>query len=134
MTDFTPADLFDFTSTINASGTSLQGEATPADLGCASFEELVAKLATLTGQDPAALADGYKTSVEFVGTFRGAVFTLYDWKGERGGLHIGGHPEFPVEECQRTLRAALAVVEPTPYRASADYDGGLIAHSWPVGR
>lgn len=134
MTDFTPADLFDFTDTINVSGTSLVAEVTPAELGCVSFEALVARLVTLTGQNPVELSDGVKTSVEFVGTFRGAVFALYDWKGDLSALHVGGHPGFPVDEFRRTLRAALAVVEPTPYRASANYGGGLTVHGWPVGQ
>ena len=85
---------------------------------------------------------GDKTCYEFVGTWHGAVFTLYDYKGG-GDLHIGGYPPegtlFPVENdravdvpsLRRHLHALLADpryadVPPVPMRVYDDgstYDG-----------
>jgi hypothetical protein len=41
-----------------------------------SFEETVARLITLSRQNPTKSTDQYKVSVEFQGTYRGALFTL----------------------------------------------------------
>lgn len=84
-----------------------------------SFEETVARLITLSGQDPT--ADGYKVSVEFVGMFGGQPFTLYDYKEDRK-IHIGGNDKLDVEGLAQELLVKLSSVEPTPYRVKEYYD------------
>lgn len=112
----------------NLSGTSLCGYFEPAGF---TFEEVVARLKTASGQQPEQQGDGEKTSVEFVGTFDGAVFTLYDYKGD-GALHIGSHPAFdarPVVDVEALKDALIAIVRATPpstYSAviPPEYGGG----------
>jgi hypothetical protein len=106
------------------SGTSLRGYLnTPW-----SFEETVARLVSLSGQ-PAESADMEKTSVQFVGTFNGEVFTLYDYKEDRE-IHIGGHPKLRVDALNEVLIAQLEAVEPAPY-AAAEYYDQQEGHQWP---
>jgi len=114
---------------INISGTSLVG------YFCDDpkvFEETVAKLITLSGQDPTERSDGYKTSVEFVGTYKGEAFTLYDYKGDHR-LHIGGRGDLNLRAFILTLQDELKNVVPTPYTAKQYYDEvrGKI-HSYPT--
>ena len=94
-----------------------------------SFEETVARLITLSGQDPTADTDQYKVSVEFVGLFNGHKFSLYDYKEDRE-IHIGGNDELDVEGLTKALLSGLATVEPTPYQANEYYDQEL-GHGWP---
>ncbi len=101
---------------ISLSGTSLRGYFKSPW----SFEETTARLITASGQ-PAKSSDGYKTSVEFSGTFNGQVFTLYDYKGG-DAFHIGGHHELDVTALQTALVDALRAVVPTPYTARRFYD------------
>ena len=103
---------------IDAVGTSLRGYFTPDNM---PFEETVARLITLSGQDPTAQADGYKVSVEFSGRFHGQPFTLYDYKAGYC-LHIGGSSALDVAALHDTLSAALIAVTPPPYQAVCKYD------------
>lgn len=102
----------------NASGTSLRGYFDPLPY---SFAETVARLKTLSGQDPTTAGDGYKTSVEFSGTFKGQPFTLYDYKGDRS-LHVGGTSALDVAGLLAALRVGLGMVVPSPYSATERYD------------
>ena len=94
------------------------------------FEETVARLLTASGQDATEQGDGYKVSVEFVGTFEGHVFTLYDYKEDRE-IHVGGHPELNVRGLLDALKVLLDGVPPTPYKTTEHYDE-RVGHSWPV--
>jgi hypothetical protein len=93
------------------------------------FEETVARLITLSGQDPTKETDGYKVSVQFVGRFKGNSFSLYDYKEDRA-IHIGGTDALAVGKLADELIKALEDVQPTGYIAKEYYD---IAgrHSWP---
>lgn len=120
--------MFNWNPETRINGTSLQGYYTPK--AGWSFEETVARLTTLSGQNPSEAFDGDgKVTVEFVGTFDGAVFTLYDYYADRR-IHIGGHgdgwgtPAVNVAALAAALDDALAPVPRAPYTA----DG----HSWPV--
>ena len=92
------------------------------------FEETVARLASASGQ-PAATSDGYKTSVEFTGTFKGHSFALYDYKEDRA-IHIGGGDQLNLAGLVDALNTQLASVEPTPYSAKEYYDQRR-GHGWP---
>lgn len=95
-----------------------------------SFEETVARLKTLSGQEPGDRADRDKTSVEFNGTFGGKVFTLYDYKGDRT-IHIGGNGDLDVASLRDALRRALDGVRPSAYEAEVPrYYGGRQVHQW----
>lgn len=98
-------------------GTSLQGYL-DSPYG---FEETVARLKALSGQDPTEGGDGYKVSVEFVGQFNGQPFTLYDYKGDNE-IHIGGRDKRFVPALQKALVAAMASVVPAAYTATLHYD------------
>lgn len=116
-------------------GTSLRGYlmgATWTREGVAwpwSFEETVARLIALSGQDPTLRTDEYKVSVEFVGRLGGDVFTLYDYKGD-GAIHVGG-ASVSARALAEALLPLLRAVDPIPYRARMHYDGvrGQI-HGW----
>jgi hypothetical protein len=94
-----------------------------------SFEETVARLVTLSEQ-PIESPDGEKVSVEFTGTFKGQVFTLYDYKEDRE-MHIGGHSHLAVEGLDLVLQQELASTHPTPYTAKEYYDTQE-GHQWPT--
>ena len=72
------------------------------DAADGDFEGAVAKLMALGAVDD---GPGDKTTVEFHGTYNGAVFTLYDYRYD-GRLHIGGHDGLDVDG----LKAALGKV------------------------
>jgi hypothetical protein len=95
-----------------------------------SFEETVARLITASGQNPPA-NDGYKVSVEFIGTFNGKVFTLYDYKEDRE-LHIGAHNQDDIRGLTAAVRDALSAVEPSPYEAREYYDKERGHRWWPA--
>ena len=103
-----------------ASGTYLVGMLTPCN-GRMPFQETVARLITLSGQDPTTQTDEYKTSVEFNGSYNGAMFTLYDYKGDRE-IHIGGTDALDVAGLRAELDAQLLDAEPTNYVATERYD------------
>lgn len=110
---------------IETMGTSLQGYLTPVPW---TFEETVARLVTLTGQK-AQSSDRYKISVEFIGTFHGRPFTLYDYKSG-GNIHIGGDHNLDVAGLRDELIEALGQVQPTPYEARLYYESRG-SHRWP---
>ena len=85
-----------------------------------SFEETIARLKTLSGSEPDDLGE-YKCSVEFVGVYKGEVFTVYDWKRDRQ-IHIGGSREIDYDGLIGALYDAIADSEPTPYKARYDYE------------
>lgn len=114
--------------------TSLQGylfEGLPTEPAW-TFEETVARLITLTGQPATEQTDQYKVSVEFIGTFEGKVFTLYDYKEGRE-LHIGAAEKDVrwMSRLKEAIFAALKEVEPTPYQADEYYDRNE-GHGWPA--
>ncbi len=112
---------------VDVNGTSLRGYLATGW----SFEELVARLVALSGQDPTLhTTDGYKVSVEFTGRFDGQVFTLYDYK-EDNEIHIGGHPSLDTVRLGEALVQALTTVVPSPYEARYHYEGsGRRTHGW----
>jgi len=112
-------------STSLASGTSLRGYFEPPY----TFEETVARLVALSGQSPADRSDGYKTSVEFVGHFKGQVFTLYDYKGDRS-LHVGGTSALDVDGLRQALIVELATIAPVAYSAIEYYECAGRRHGW----
>jgi len=109
-------------------GTSLSGYFME---GCTyrQFKETVAKIITVSGQMGTDATDGYKCSVEFVGTFKGQVFTLYDYK-EDFQLHIGGRDGLDVRDLIAALTDALKDVTPTPFVATLHYDSRR-QYGWP---
>jgi hypothetical protein len=109
-----------------AGGTSLRGYLDPPF----DFEETVARLITVSGQ-PAESSDDYKTSVEFVGIWKGRTFTLYDYKEDRQ-IHIGGGDHLDVEGLRGAVLDAIEDVTPTPYEAREYYDRQR-GHAWPKG-
>lgn len=103
-------------------GTSLRGYLeTPW-----SFEETIARLlgAGFEMQD----GDGDKLSVEFIGTFNGATFTLYDYKEDRE-IHIGGCNALKVKALAAALLPVLKAATPQPYTAAEHYDA-CEGHHW----
>lgn len=94
-----------------------------------TFQETVARLITLSGQDPTKQTDQYKTSVEFYGYFKGKFFTLYDYKND-DMIHVGGHGDLNVNELSSELVRELKGAPPTPYRARYWYEGGGQCHQW----
>lgn len=96
-----------------------------------AFAEIVAKLITLSKQDPTAASDGEKVSVEFTGTFKSVAFTLYDYKGDFQ-LHIGGQPGLDVLGLQIALdKLLIEGVTPTPFTARTAYDEE-VKYGWPT--
>lgn len=103
-----------------------------------SFEETVARLKALSGCEPSALSDGYKCSVEFIGSFRGETFTLYDYKEDRQ-LNVGSRfniMDKPVEvsfvqKLNDQLLMELERVQPVAYEAVMHYTGSNHKHRWP---
>lgn len=111
----------------DANGTSLRGYLDNVPL---PFTSIVARLKTLSGQEPAEGGDAYKVSVEFKGTFNGHVFTLYDYKGD-DTIHIGGHGGLDVDGLKSELAERLRVTQPSPYEARRHYDGSRgTRHGW----
>ena len=95
-----------------------------------SFEELVARLITLSEQDPTTQTDDYKTSVEFVGEYNGETFTIYDYKGDMR-LHIGGTGRLDTASLIQHLRDTLYACSPTPYTAQMHYGSHAgEVHKW----
>ncbi len=94
-----------------------------------SFEETVARLlgAGFVRQP----GDEYKCSVEFIGTFKGQTFTLYDYKEDRE-LHIGSATDIDVEALTAELLPLLTAATPQPYEAD-EYYSDCKGHSWPLG-
>ncbi|HET9024810.1 MAG TPA: hypothetical protein VFN64_09575 [Burkholderiaceae bacterium] len=66
--------------------------------------------------------------MQFVGTFKGQPFALYDWKGGRE-LHVGGNAGLDVDGLCAAVVAQLRTVAPTPYEATEHYDG-TATHGW----
>lgn len=93
------------------------------------FNELVARLITLSGQSGQENGDGYKLSVQFTGTFNGKPFSLYDYKGD-DEIHVGGHDELDVTGLLRALNAGIQNTKPTSYVATRHYDDAT-THQYP---
>lgn len=111
----------------NINGTSLRGYLdTPW-----SFEETVARLLALAPDGAVEYDIDGKVAVEVTGTFRGEPFSVYDWKGSRGQLHLGGHRSLDVLDLGPALVAALETVTPRPIsvRVDSEWGGGRIV--WP---
>lgn len=84
MADRTGDALIVWTTEPSTAGTSLRGYLDPRPR---SFQETIGRLITLSGQDPTAQTDEYKTSVEFQGTYQGAPFTLLRLQGRSPDPH-----------------------------------------------
>lgn len=96
-TDWLSAITWHEGSSIN--GTSLRGYLT------GKFPEMQAKLQAMSGQTGDVDLDG-KVTVQFIGVLNGEPFTIYDYRGEREPLHIGGSDALDL----KTLRISLASV------------------------
>lgn len=114
-----------WTTAIRTDGTHLRAMLPTRE----AFALTIAKLITLSGQDPTEQTDEYKVSVEFIGTFRGEPFTLYDYK-EDDEIHIGGSNRLDVDALIPVLMDALSTAEPTPFTARKHYDRGG-NYGWP---
>jgi len=88
-----------------------------------SFEETVARILTASGQPIFDQRDCCKQSFEAMGKFKGGVFTLYDYKGDKC-IHIGGRGSLKVQELKDALQQVLAHANPTPYEAQIHYGQG----------
>jgi hypothetical protein len=89
-----------------------------------TFEETIARLLTLSGltiEQARDNGDHDKVSVEFAGTYKGAVFTLYDYK-EDMEVHIGGHGVLDVDNLIPELLLQLQDTTPTPFENQTFYD------------
>ena len=89
-----------------------------------SFSEAVALLLDLSGtsQEQVFEASGDdKVSVEFHGTWRDQVFTLYDWKNDFQ-LHIGGREALEVDSLERALLRHMETATPRAFKALATYE------------
>ena len=93
-----------------------------------SFEETIARLLGAGFERLDVDGDG-KVSIEFIGSFGGQTFTLYDYKGDRA-LHIGWDG-LDVDGLNAALVALLMTATPVPYTATERYDecDGL-THGW----
>ena len=81
-----------------------------------NFQETVAKLITASGQqDSFANEQGCKCTIDFMGTWRGQPFTLYDYKFDEC-VHIGGREQLDVQGLCAELEKVLEPVVPTPYK------------------
>jgi hypothetical protein len=89
--------------TVETCGTSLQGYFEHRKL---SFVQQADGFAAESGQPRWNASGDGKVTVEFCGTFDGAVFTLYDYKGD-DTFHIGGRDGLDVEGLKRALRGLL---------------------------
>lgn len=94
------------------------------------FEETVARILTASGQPIFDQVDCCKESFQATGTFKGRVFTLYDYKGDRR-IHIGGRAGLKAQELKEILRQALASSDPAPYEARIRYGQGG-TYRWPT--
>lgn len=110
----------------SAVGTGLSGYLPNVPGG---FAETIARLLTMTGQDPFTDwtdddGDG-KVAIQFIGRFNGILFTLYDYKGDDDALHIGSAGGLDIEALKALLVDQLPYFAPKPFTAttSPDYDG-----------
>ena len=95
-----------------------------------SFEEAVARILTASGQPIFDQVDCCKASFQATGVFKGKVFTLYDYKGDRR-IHIGGRASLKAQELKDILRQALVSANPAPYEARICYGQGG-TYRWPT--
>lgn len=91
-----------------------------------SFRETVGRIITISqqGTPPSApgkpwkiFGDDDKTSFEFVGTFEGHPFDLYDYQGDNQ-IHIGGTDKLNLDGLRAALLDALTKATPTPFEAT----------------
>ncbi len=109
-------------------GTYLRGYLNQLVFGL-PFEELVARLVTVSGQNPTELAGGEKTSVEFFGQFMGEPFTLYDYKGG-GELHVGGRDGLDVPALTQALLPLVKDAQPSAFVAKMPHEYGGASFGW----
>ena len=107
---------FNFGDTNAWAGTSRIGYLEPLPW---TFDETVGRIITLTGQKP---ERGDKVEFDFVGTYKGHAFTLYDYKCD-GQIHIGGTRETAVllNELKAALLEDLKMVVPAEYTYRPSY-------------
>ena len=88
-----------------------------------SFEESVARLYNLSNQEIFFDDDDKdKITFEATGTYKGEVFTLYDWKGGQC-IQIGGTRALDVVGFIKKLKRLLAKTEPKHFEARSAYTG-----------
>lgn len=87
-----------------------------------SFEEVVARLYNLSDQEIFDKTDKYKVSFDIHGSYKGNVFTLYDYKGDNM-IHIGGKDGLDVKGLKKELIKLIKKSVPKPYIAKLYYDG-----------
>jgi len=110
-----------WTTDVEVGGTFYRGMFNETDGDRGRFAETVARLLSLSGQSAVGAGDADKQSVEFIGTFKGETFTLYDYKSDFD-LHIGGREGLDVRGLIEALRSALATATPVPFKATATYE------------
>lgn len=94
------------------------------------FEDIVARLITLgkrNGQDIFKQTDEEKCMFELEGTYKGEVFTLYDYKGN-GGVNIGGTDRLDVIGLSNALADIIKVTLATKFKEHSPYTGEVFLY------
>lgn len=95
-----------------------------------TFEEIVARLYNLSNQEIFQQGDGYKLSFEVFGTYKGEIFTLYDYKGEFD-IHIGGSENLDINGLRKELDDMIMQSKSKPYNAKTHYDNNIVEYHYP---
>jgi hypothetical protein len=88
-----------------------------------TFEGIVGRLYHVANYDifEKTNRDTWKTSFQIVGMYKGKIFTLYDYEGDRM-IHIGGHHgEINVENFTKDLIQLINATKPLSYEASSGF-------------
>ena len=89
------------------------------------FEDVLARLITIGkehGQDIFKQCDDQKSIFKLEGTYKGEVFTLYDYKGN-AGVNIGGTNQLDVAGLVPALVDVIRKTKPTAFTAQSPYTG-----------
>jgi hypothetical protein len=97
-----------------------------------SFEEAVARLVGLSGQNPAAPPELIKRAIRFSGRWDGHYFTIYNYK-DNSRLHIGGEPALrgDIADLRDELIAGIGAATPHPFRCTGRYLPDGRVWEWP---
>ena len=86
------------------------------------FERSVALIYEISGQKIFENGDGYKLTFHVFGKYKGQVFTLYDYKGDKD-IHIGGFEELDVDGLNDELIKIMEKgnINPKKFKAVCKY-------------
>jgi hypothetical protein len=87
-----------------------------------TFEEVLARIVTIgVANNQNIFVDCDKSTFELTGSYRGKIFTLYDYKANRG-VNIGGK-DLDVEALILDLSKLILATNPTKFSATSGYTG-----------